>query len=283
METARLLIVGALGMAGADFLERWPEATGLDLPELDVTDPEACRKALAEVRPQLVVNCAAATAVDWCEEHRAEAFSVNADGAGNLAKACSEVGALLVQISTDYVFAGTSTDAYPEDDPVDPLSVYAESKLAGERAVAVATADYLVIRICWLFGHADKSFVRAMLRRADDAEPVKVIDDQVGCPTYSVDLAEAIERLVDAGARGVFHFTNTGPCTRLEMTRYVFDRAGIDTGRLVAIKSTDLPWVATRPARSVLSTTKYTATTGATPPHWHAAVDAFLRRDGFIE
>jgi dTDP-4-dehydrorhamnose reductase len=289
METARLLIVGALGMAGADFVARWPEAGGLDLPELDITDPDACRNALADVRPRVVVNCAAATAVDWCEEHRTDAMRINADGAGNLATACAEAGALMVQISTDYVFDGRSADAYSEDDPVNPLSVYAESKLAGERAVMEAArratrsvADHLVIRICWLFGHDDKSFVRAMLRRADGAEPVKVIDDQVGCPTYSIDLAEAIERLVDAGARGIYHFTNTGPCTRLEMTRYIFERAGIDTRRLVAIKSTDLPWVATRPARSVLSTAKYQATTGAAPRHWHAAIDAFLRRDRVI-
>lgn len=277
-----MLVVGALGMAGADFIKCWPEATGLDLPELDITSLDACRKALADVRPRVVVNCAAATGVDWCEEHRSEAMQINADGAGNLATVCAEVGALLVQISTDYVFAGTSTDPYSEDDPVDPLSVYAESKLEGERAVAVATADYLVIRICWLFGHADKSFVRAMLRRADDADPVKVIEDQIGCPTYSVDLAEAIERLVDAGARGIFHFTNTGPCTRLEMAQHIFDRVELDPARLASIKSTDLPWVATRPARSVLSTAKYRAATGASARHWRDAIDAFLRRDGVI-
>jgi dTDP-4-dehydrorhamnose reductase len=281
METDSVLVVGALGMAGADFLERWPDATGLDLPETDITDPDSCRRALKDVRPEVVVNCAAATGVDWCEDHRAGAFSVNAEGAGSLARACVESGALVVQVSTDYVFDGASTGEYSEDDAPHPLSVYAESKLAGERAVAEAAAgSHIIVRVGWLFGQADRSFVRAMLRRADDADPVRVIDDQVGCPTYSYDIAEAIERLVDAGARGVYHFTNAGPCTRLEMARHIFTRAGIDTARLVAIKSTDLPWVAQRPQHTVLSTAKYTKTTGAAPRHWHAAVDDALRRDG---
>lgn len=275
-----LLVVGARGMAGADFLVRWRGASGLDLPEFDITNATQCRERLAQLKPHIVVNCAAATAVDWCEDHRDEAFRINADGAGNLAKACAEIGALMVQISTDYVFDGASTTECTEDDPVNPLSVYAESKLAGERAVIAATRECLVVRICWLFGHNDRSFVRAMLRAANGTEPVRVIDDQVGCPTYSHDLAEAVERLVAARARGLFHFTNTGPCTRLDMARYILARAGLDPARLVPIKSSDLPWVAARPAHNVLSTAKYTKLTGAAPRHWHDAVDDALRRDG---
>ena len=284
-------------MAGADFLVRWPGATGLDLPEFDITNATQCRERLAELKPHIVVNCAAATAVDWCEDHRDEAFRINADGAGNLAKACAETGALMVQISTDYVFDGASTTECTEDDPVNPLSVYAESKLAGERAVIAAyhdeaggfvqrtrsvraTPGVAIVRICWLFGHNDRSFVRAMLRAANGTEPVRVIDDQVGCPTYSHDLAEAVERLVAARARGLFHFTNTGPCTRLDMARYILARAGLDPARLVPIKSSDLPWVAARPLHNVLSTAKYTKLTGAAPRHWHDAVDDALRRDG---
>ena len=280
MESKGLLVVGARGMAAADFLTRWPEARGLDLPEFDITDPGSCRNVLGELRPRVVVNCAAATAVDWCEDHRAEAFCVNADGAGNLAGACAQIGALMVQISTDYVFDGASTSEYTEDDPTNPQSIYAESKLEGERAVIAATHEHLVLRICWLFGHNDRSFVRYILRAAKGDGPIRVIDDQVGCPTYSLDLAEAIERLVDAGTRGVYHFTNTGPCTRLDMARHIFQRAGCNPARLVPIKSTDLPWVAARPAHNILSTAKYTQITGAAPRHWHEAVDDALRRDG---
>ncbi|MBN1918655.1 MAG: dTDP-4-dehydrorhamnose reductase [Verrucomicrobia bacterium] len=280
METAKLLVVGARGMAGADLLMRWPEARGLDLPEFDLTDAAQCRERLAELSPRVVVNCAAATAVDWCENHRNEAFRINGDGAGTLARACAESGTLMVQISTDYVFDGASTSEYTEDDPVNPLSVYAGSKLAGERAVSAATCEHLVLRIGWLFGQNDRSFVRAMLRAAGGAEPVRVIDDQVGCPTYSHDLAEAIERLVDAGARGIVHFTNAGACTRLDMARYIFRRAGFDSARIVAIKSAELPWVAARPPHNVLSTTRYKQLTGAAPRHWHDAIDDALRRDG---
>jgi dTDP-4-dehydrorhamnose reductase len=282
MRTERLLVVGALGMAGADLLERWPDARGLDLPEFDLTDAAQCRERLVELKPSVVVNCAAATAVDWCESHRTEAFSVNADGAGNLARACAQIGVLMVQISTDYVFDGTSTAQYTEDDPTNPQSVYADSKLAGERAVIAAGAEHIIVRICWLFGHSDRSFVRYTLRAAKGDGPIRVIDDQVGCPTYSHDLAEAIERLVDTGARGIYHFTNSGPCTRFEMARYILDRAGHDSTRLLAIKSSDLPWVAARPPHNVLSTAKYAAATGAVPRHWHDAVDEALRRDGLL-
>ena len=299
METDSVLVVGALGMAGADFLKCWPGAAGLDLPEIDITDPESCRRVVGELRPKVVVNCAAATGVDWCEAHRDEAMRINAEGAGNLATACAERGALIVQMSTDYVFDGASSGEYSEGDPTNPLSVYAESKLEGEKAVIAAAGAYAataycdeaggfvqatqsvaIVRIGWLFGHSDKSFLRAMLRRADDAEPVRVIDDQVGCPTYSYDVAGAIERLVDAGATGTVHFTNASPCTRFEMARYIFQRAGIDPARLVAMKSSDLLWVARRPGHTVLSTAKYRKTTGAAPRHWHAAVDDALRRDG---
>jgi len=275
-----VLVVGARGMAGADFVKRWPGAAGVDLPEADITDPESCRRVIGEAGPGVVVNCAAATGVDWCEAHRDEAMQVNAEGAGNLAKAAGEAGALIVQLSTDYVFDGASAGEYSEDDAPNPLCVYAESKLEGEMAVRAATPTHLIVRVGWLFGHADKSFVRAMLRRAGDDEPVRVIDDQVGCPTYSYDIAEAIGRLADAGATGTFHFTNAGACTRFEMARTVFERAGADTARLVAIKSGELGWVAKRPARAVLSTAKYGAATGAAPRHWHAAVDDALQRDG---
>jgi dTDP-4-dehydrorhamnose reductase len=281
MEAASVLVVGALGMAGADFLKCWPGATGRDLPEADITNAESCRRMIAETRPRVLVNCAAATAVDWCETHRDDAMRVNADGAGHLAQACAEIGALVVQLSTDYVFDGTAAGEYAEEDAPNPLCVYAASKLEGERAVAAATPEHLIVRVGWLFGHADKSFVRAMLRRAaaDDGS-VRVIDDQVGCPTYSYHVAEAIGRLADAGARGTFHFTNAGPCTRLEMARHIFESAGADLARLVAIKSSELAWVAKRPARAVLSTAKYRRLTGAAPPPWRAAVDESLRRDG---
>lgn len=280
MECGSVLVVGAGGMAGADFVKCWPGAAGVDLPEADITDPESCRRVVGGARPRVVVNCAAATGVDWCESNRDEAMQVNAEGAGNLAAGAAGVGALVVQLSTDYVFDGASAGEYAEADAPKPLCVYASSKLEGEIAVRAATPNHLIVRVGWLFGHADKSFVRAMLRRAEDSEPVRVIDDQVGCPTYSYDIAGAIERLVDAGATGTFHFTNAGACTRLEMARYVFERAGLDTARLAAIKSGELRWVAKRPGRVVLSTAKYRGTTGAVRRHWHAAVEEALERDG---
>jgi len=280
MDSASVLIVGAAGMAGRDLLACRPGATGLDLPDIDLTDADSCRRVLDRIRPELVVNCAAATGVDWCESNRDAAMRVNAAGAGHLAAAAREVGALIVQLSTDYVFDGTWPGEYVEDHPPSPLCVYAESKLEGERAIVAATSNHLILRIGWLFGHADKSFVRYILRQAGRDGPVPVIDDQVGCPTYSYDIAEAIDQLVAAGATGTVHFTNTGPCTRFEMARYIFERMGLDPDRLTRITSSDLPWVAKRPARTVLATAKYRRLTDIAPRRWQAAIDAALERDG---
>ncbi|MBN1918116.1 MAG: dTDP-4-dehydrorhamnose reductase [Verrucomicrobia bacterium] len=277
----KVLITGAGGLLGGDLVRAWRgrALVGLRHSELDVIDPTACRRAIEAQGARVVVNCAARASLDFCETHRDEAFLTNADGPRRLAEACRGLGVHLVHISTDYVFDGTKPAPYTEDDTPAPLSVYSESKVAGERAVLEVSPEFLVVRVAWVFGFNDKSFVRAILRRAQRMETVGVIGDQLGSPTYSFDIAEAIGQLLEAGASGIVQFTNEGLCSRYDMTRHVFERLGLDVRRLTAISSKTLPWVAPRPAKIEVSKDKYRLLTGATVRTWEDALDDYLQAD----
>jgi len=275
------LVTGAGGLLGGDLVRAWPDrpVVGLRHAELDITDADACRRVLDEHRPAVVVNGAAHASLDFCETHRDEAMRVNADGPRCLAEACAGTGARLVHISTDYVFDGEQTEPYVEEDEPRPLSVYSESKLAGERAVLEVSARFLVVRVAWVFGFAEKSFPRTVLRRAQHMQTVRVIADQLGSPTYSLDIAEAIVRLVEVDVTGIAHFTNESVCTRFDMARYVFMRLGLDADRVQAMASSTLPWVAPRPARLELSKDRYRHATNARVRPWQEALDEYLEAD----
>ena len=277
----KVLIAGAGGLLGGDLVRAWRgrPLVALRHSELDITDPGACRRALRAHGPGVVVNCAARASLDFCETHRDEAFLVNANGPRRLAEACRELGVHLVQIGTDYVFDGTKPTPYTEEDEPSPLSVYSESKVAGERAVLEVSPEFLVVRVAWIFGFSDKSFVRTILRRAQRLETVGVIGDQLGSPTYSFDIADALGRLLDVGAAGIVHFTNEGLCTRYDMARHLFARLGLDVGRVKAISSRDLPWVAHRPAKLEISKATYRRLTGAPVRSWPDALDDYVRSD----
>jgi dTDP-4-dehydrorhamnose reductase len=284
----KVLITGAGGLLGGDLVRAWhaASASGARRPvvalrhsELDITDGGACRRAVRAHGPGVVVNCAARASLDFCETHRDEAFLVNADGPRRLAEACRELGVHLVHIGTDYVFDGTKAGPYTEDDEPSPLSVYSESKVAGERAVLEVSPEFLVVRVAWVFGFSDKSFVRTILRRAQRLETVGVIGDQLGSPTYSFDIAAAIGRLLDVGASSIVHFTNEGLCSRYEMTRRFFERLGLEAARVKAISSKELPWVAHRPAKLEISKDRYRRLTGAAVRSWQDALDDYVGSD----
>jgi len=276
-----ILVTGAGGLLGGDLVRAWQDRPVVGVPHaaLDITDTDACLHVLKEHRPAAVVNCAAHSSVDFCENHKDEAMRVNAKGPRRLAAACAAVGAQCVHISTDYVFDGTKSGPYVEDDEPSPLSVYSESKVAGERAVLELSDNFLVLRVAWVFGFHDKSFVRTILRRAQRMPTVAVIGDQQGSPTYSFDIAAAIARLLEVGASGVVHFTNEGLCTRHAMTERIFERLGLPAGRVREIASQELPWVAPRPATLDLSKTRYMALTGAPVRTWQEALDDYLEAD----
>jgi dTDP-4-dehydrorhamnose reductase len=254
----RWLVTGAGGMLGTDMVavltSRGEPVTGLDRAGLDVTDAAAVSDAIAGGRPDVVVNCAAWTAVDDAEASEEQALAVNAAGAANLAAACAEVGARLVQISTDYVFAGDAGRPYAEDDVPAPRTAYGRTKLAGERAVLDRLpGSGFVVRTAWLYGAHGPSFVGTMIKLEDQRPTVDVVDDQHGQPTWTVDVARQIVALVHStAAPGIYHATSGGQTTWFGLAREIFALLGADPARVRPIPSSALSRPAPRPAYSVL-------------------------------
>lgn len=231
---------------------------GLRRRELDVTDAAKVHALIADYRPAFVINCAAWTAVDAAQEREDEALAVNGHGAENLAAGCADVGAVLAQISTDYVFDGTTSRPYAETDEPAPRTAYGRTKLAGERAVRRLLPDSgLVIRTAWLYGRSGPSFVHTMIKLAGGVRPVDVVADQHGQPTWTADVAEQAIMLAAAGARGIYHATSAGQATWFELAREVFELAGADPDRVRPTTSEAYPRPAPRPAWSVLGHERY--------------------------
>lgn len=257
----------ALGLAGVDE-DHVSAKTRVDL---DITDLDAVREAVRG--HDLVVNAAAFTAVDDAESHEAEAFAVNATGAANVARACREFGARMVHISTDYVFAGDATDPYAEDAALAPRSAYGRTKAAGEWAVRAHCPDSWIVRTAWLYGAGGPNFVKTMALLARERETLSVVDDQRGQPTWTVDLADAIVRLVQADAPfGVWHGTNSGETTWHGFTREIFTLLGLDPDRVQPTTTDAFPRPAPRPAYSVLAHDSWQMSRLAPLPHWQDAL-----------
>ncbi len=273
-----ILIVGARGMLGSDLMANLGDADrliGADIEDFDITDREQTLKAVSELRPEWVINAAAYTQVDRCEEEHAMAFAVNREGAANLALACKSVKARLIHVSTDYVFDGRSRDPYREDDPVNPISRYGQSKLEGETAVRALLDDAAIVRTAGLYGRGGVNFVNTIRRLARERDQLTVVDDQWVSPTYAVDLSRAIGLLMRASARGIFHVVNSGSCTWHRFACRIVQLTG-SRSTVTPISSAQLNRPAARPAFSVLSTEKYTALTGSMMRSWEDALTDYL-------
>ncbi len=281
------ICLGSIGMLGSDVVATWLRArehdpTGLpslvevaDWTVVDLTDEQAVHEFIERQNPSLVVNCAAYTDVDGCTRDPARAMLVNGDAAAFVAAACAEVGARLMHVSTDFVFDGRSDRPYVEDDPVNPLSPYGESKLAGERAVLEHVPDACIVRTAWLYGRNGKNFVTTMLRLGRERDELRVVHDQVGSPTYTRDLSEAMLNLIRAEATGFVHVVNAGQSSWCELARESLRLAGIDTPvHPITAEEFDSP--TERPAYSVLSTRRYTELTGQTMRPWQDALRDFM-------
>jgi len=239
-------------------------AVPLTRAELDVTDAAAVREALAGAT---VINCAAYTDVDGAEGHSAAAQAVNEEGARNVAEAAARV----LYVSTDYVFDGSKGEPYVESDPTAPLQEYGRSKLAGERATAEANPDHLIVRSSWLFGAGGRNFVETILGLAGERDELRVVDDQVGCPTFTGHLAEALLTLAAGDERGLLHVTGAGSCSWFEFAREIVERAGVAC-QVQPCSSDEFPRPASRPAYSVLASERG----GPTLPAWQDGLDAYL-------
>ncbi|MGN6331851.1 MAG: dTDP-4-dehydrorhamnose reductase [Motilibacteraceae bacterium] len=278
----RWLVTGAGGMLGHDVLavlagRAQDDVLGLDRAALDVSDAASCLDAVRGC--DVVVNAAAYTRVDDAESHEPEAFAVNAVGAANLARACARHGATLVHVSTDYVFDGTAAAPYAEEAPLAPRSAYGRTKAAGEWAVRAELPERsYVLRTAWLYGEHGPSFVRTMRRLMGERETVDVVDDQHGQPTWSLDLAQRIAALVDAGApAGTYHATNAGSTTWWGLARAVFELSGADPARVRPTTTDRFPRPAPRPAWSVLGHDGWERVGLAPLRPWREALAEFCR------
>ncbi|HUL27474.1 MAG TPA: dTDP-4-dehydrorhamnose reductase, partial [Streptosporangiaceae bacterium] len=255
---SRWLVTGAGGMLGSDLagaLERAGESvSGLSRADLDITDEAAVLAAVRGCAPDVVVNCAAWTAVDEAESREDEALAVNGRGAGHVAAACAASGARLVHLSTDYVFGGDATRPYTERDAPGPRTAYGRTKLAGEKAVlgALPGTGY-VVRTAWLYGAHGRNFARAMIRLERERATVTVVDDQRGQPTWTADVAGRIIALARSGAAGgIYHVASSGEATWFEFAREIFRLLGADPARVRPVRSSEYPRPAPRPSYSVL-------------------------------
>ena len=276
----RTLIFGCNGQLGRDlmavFHREW-EVKGYDLPEVDIADEVALQPLVESFGPDLLVNAAAFTNVDGAEEDFEGAFLANETGARNVAEIGAHHQIPVIYFSTDYVFDGTKGAPYLPEDPMTPLGVYGKSKAAGEHATITANPRHFILRTAWLYGPGGNNFVEKVLGAAESRPELKVVDDEIGSPTHTHDLAEAALALAKTNAYGVYHGVNTGVCNRFEFAQAFLEMAG-STTPLHPCRSDEFPTKAERPAYSVLDTTSLTAASGYTMRPWRDALAHYMDR-----
>lgn len=276
-----VLITGSRGQLGSE-LRKLQEIQGrqgwvfADLPDLDITDAFAVERVCRDRQIGAMVNCAAYTAVDRAESDIEAAFRVNRDGAAVLASVAKAAGALLLHVSTDYVFDGSSNRPYREDDPATPLGVYGQSKWEGEEAIRASGCSHIIVRTSWLYSAYGQNFVKTMLRLGRERESIGVVFDQVGTPTWAADLAGAIALMLDRidPARSyseTFHYSNEGVCSWYDVATEIMDAAGLPC-RVLPIESHEYPTPVRRPPYSVLNKRKIKNAWGLEIPHWRQSL-----------
>lgn len=275
----KVLVTGAGGQLGFDVMRelthRGIEAKGTTRQELPLTDADAMRKCILSYAPDTIIHCAAYTAVDQAEDEPKTALAVNGESTRYLAELCGEIGAKLIYISTDYVFPGTGDEFYETDAPKSPQNVYGRSKLAGEQHVQEVLDRYFIVRISWVFGIHGKNFIRTMLRLSETHDELKVVDDQIGSPTYTVDLSRLLVDLAETEKYGVYHATNEGVCSWAELAAETFRQYGRET-RVVPVPSAEYPTKAVRPKNSRMSKKSLDDAGFQRLPNWKDAVGRYL-------
>ena len=275
------LVIGAGGMLGTDLIlalnSSGLRAVALGRDEADVRRFESVREQIQRWNPGTVFNCAAFTDVDGCESNQEKAFAVNARGAEHVARACSQSGAVLVHISSDYVFDGKKRGAYQEEEEVNPLGVYGKSKAEGERLVReTLPRRHCIVRTRWLFGLHGKNFVESILRQTQERSRLMVVNDQYGSPTYAADLSLALIRICKCGGLGTFHVTNSGVTTWFEFARAIVELSGLSGVRVEPVETGRLNRPAPRPPYSALDNSRYVSLVGSALRGWQDALRAYL-------
>jgi dTDP-4-dehydrorhamnose reductase len=300
----RIVIVGSGGRLGAALAREYSkefDVIGFNHAQLNLASPDQIRKKLSALKFDLLINCAAMTNVDLCETEKDRAFAINAEAPKILAEICRKKDAKLIHFSTDYVFDGEKREPYIETDAAKPISVYGESKRAGEENVLAVqdrpasakvpvglgpTADrHLVVRVSWVFGPDRPSFIDAMIKRAREEKQIDAVADKFSTPTYTSDIAKMLTQFFDvSAASGILHFANSGECSWQEYAQHALDRCrdlgiALEAKSVAPLKLADMKtWIARRPVYSVLSAEKYTKLTGAIPRSWRDAVSDYIER-----
>lgn len=275
----KVLVTGANGQLGYDVCRvlsaRGIEHRGVDVCDFDITDSDKVLRFVFSYRPTAIIHCAGYTAVDRAEDEATRCFLINADGTANLAHAAKEVGAKLLYISTDYVFSGEGEHFHEVDEPTEPLSVYGKSKLLGENFVRNTLDRHFIVRISWLFGVGGANFVRTMLELSRTRKDLRVVCDQIGSPTYSLDLARLLCDMIVTERYGTYHATNEGICSWAEFAEQIMRLAGRDT-RVNPVPSEEYPTRAIRPRNSRLSKRALTDAGFSPLPDWRDALERYL-------
>ena len=287
---SKILLTGITGQVGQELqhtLTSLGEVVGLSRSQFDLSQPEQIEAQIARIKPEIIVNAGAYTAVDKAETETDLAMAINAHAPKTIARSAQKINAMVVQISTDYVFNGQNYSPYLETDATDPLGVYGKSKLLGETGVRENCDRHIILRTAWVYGsRGHGNFVKTMLRLGASRPELKVVADQLGSPTWSYDIAQAIANLLsqskeNSDINGTYHFSNSGVASWYDLAVAIFEEAKLlgfplEIERVLPITTADYPTPAQRPAYSVLSKGKYTLDTGVYPPHWRESLRKML-------
>lgn len=279
----KILVTGITGQLGFDVVrelkERKFDVIGVSSSEMDITDENKVREVIKNVSPDAVIHCAAYTAVDKAEEDVEKCMSVNAKGTEYIADICNELDIKMMYFSTDYVFNGEGTKPWSVDDEIKPLNLYGDSKYQGEIAVKNNLEKYFILRISWVFGINGKNFVKTMINLSKNHSQISVVNDQIGSPTYTCDLAKLVADMIVTNKYGVYHVTNEGTCSWYDFAVEIFKKSNIDIN-VVPVDSSEFPTVAKRPKNSIMDKSKLDENGFSRLPKWQDALQRYLKELG---
>lgn len=277
----KVLVTGVKGQLGYDVVreleKRGHTAVGVDIDEMDITDAAAVERVLTETQPEAVIHCSAFTAVDRAEDETELCRRVNVEGTKNIAKICKKLDCKMLYLSTDYIFSGDGERPWEPDDEASPLNAYGQSKYDGELALKKYVEKYFIVRISWVFGINGNNFIKTMLRLGRENGAVKVVDDQIGSPTYTYDLSRLLVDMIESGRYGAYHATNEGICSWYEFAKEIFRAAGMNDVSVTPVKSGEFPVKAKRPKNSRMSKEKLVANGFTLLPAWQDAVARYVK------
>ena len=277
----KVLVTGVKGQLGYDVVreleKRGHTAVGVDIDEMDITDAAAVERVLTETQPEAVIHCSAFTAVDRAEDETELCRRVNVEGTENIAKICKKLDCKMLYLSTDYIFSGDGERPWEPDDEASPLNAYGQSKYDGELALKKYVEKYFIVRISWVFGINGNNFIKTMLRLGRENGAVKVVDDQIGSPTYTYDLSRLLVDMIESDRYGAYHATNEGICSWYEFAKEIFRAAGMNDVSVTPVKSGEFPVKAKRPKNSRMSKEKLVANGFTLLPAWQDAVVRYMK------